>query len=84
MKSTREYRTPNGTFTRSLRKYIAEWRKITKTIESIPGFLVYAFDPDVAVRDETGRQTFDLPLWAAKAIIAVIAKDEGRPADLAD
>ena len=84
MSYAQQYRTPDGKFTRSWRKYITEWRKITKTIESIPGFVVFAFDPDVAVRDETGRQTFDLPLWAAKAIIAVIAKDEGRPADLAD
>lgn len=79
-----QYRTPDGKFTRSQKKYLDEWDKIIRAIESIPGFLVYAFDPDVAIRDEAGRNTFALPLWAAKAIIAVIAKDEGRPADLAD
>lgn len=77
MSYAQQYRTPDGKFTRSWMKYITEWRKITKTIESIPGFVVFAFDPDVAVRDETGRQSFGLPLWAAKILVELANKAKG-------
>lgn len=62
------YKCPDGRYTKSTRRYLAEWRRITRGVEKAFDARVYAFDPDLGVCTRDGRGHFSLPLWAARKI----------------
>jgi hypothetical protein len=73
-KETKYWRLPSGKDTHSQRRYIREWRAVTKEIERILNVNVYAFDPDIAFcrNMPDGRSSPRgecIPLWLAQRII---------------
>lgn len=64
----REYRLPSGDYTASTRRYVSEWKKLTKAVEKKLDARVYAFDPGVAVCLPDGGGSTTLPMWVAQKI----------------
>lgn len=62
------YRTPDGKHTTSSRRYIKEWRAITRPIEQGLGLKTIGFDPDLLMTNSDGRGSIDMPLWFAKRL----------------
>lgn len=62
------YCTPDGKHTTSSRRYIKEWRAITRPIEKELGLKTIGFDPDVLMSNRDGRGVIDMPIWFAKRL----------------
>ena len=69
----KQFRLPSGRYTTSTRRYLSEWKKLTKSVEQKLEARVYAFDPDVAVCLPDGRGSAALPLWVAHKIAGLDA-----------
>lgn len=65
---SKQFRLPSGNYTRSTRRYVSEWKKLTDAVERKLDARVYAFDPSVAVCLPDGRGSATLPLWVAQKI----------------
>ncbi len=81
----KEQRLPDGTWTKDVDLFTAEWDKLRKPFEDL-GFVVIGFDPGIALRDANNwDSSFVLPIWAAKRIIETMRTDkqtiEWRKAD---
>lgn len=66
-----DYKLPSGIRTRSVRRYLKEWRQITRAVERALDVRVYAFDPDLAVTNEGGTGYAEIPLWLENRIAAM-------------
>ena len=64
----KQFRLPGGNYTTSTRRYMREWKKLTRAVERKLDARVYAFDPDVAVCLPDWRSSATLPLWVAQRI----------------
>jgi hypothetical protein len=65
----KEQRLPDGTWTKNIDLFTAEWDKLRKPFEAL-GFVVIGFDPGIALRNANNwDSSFVLPVWAAKRII---------------
>lgn len=67
----RTYRLPNGNFTKSTDRYVTAWRKLSDGVVKAlneKGWSLYAFDPDIALRNEDGRK-FECPIWLARKLM---------------
>ena len=62
------YRTPDGKYTTSSRRYIKEWRSITRPIEKGLGLKTIGFDPGLLMSNHDGQGAIDMPLWFAKRL----------------
>ena len=68
----KEQRLPDGTWTKDVDLFTAEWDKLFKPFEEL-GFVVIGLDPGIALRDANNwDSSFVLPIWAAKRIIGAI------------
>ena len=70
-----EFRLPSGKYTISRKRYVSEWFKITRKLEKILDAECISFDPSIQLHQNGGfSRTVDIPLWAAKNIIASVEK----------
>jgi hypothetical protein len=67
------YRLPDGQQTTDSSKYLNEWNELKEAIERVLDVHVYAYDPDISVRDHFSIRSAELPLWLAKRIAALSA-----------
>ncbi len=61
------YNLPDGTTTKSSRKYIKAWRDLAAPIMKVTGMQIMGFDPGVLFSYE-GKTSLDLPVWFLKLI----------------
>lgn len=54
---------PSRKRTRSVTRYVREWRAFVRPIEKALGLSVTAWDPSVSFRSRSGDRTIQLPAW---------------------
>jgi YD repeat-containing protein len=72
-------RLPCGNLTTDVDAYIHAWKSLANVIEDALDAQVYAFNPDLGVRDKEGLAGFSLPMWAAQKIVTLVnQRDEAQ------
>ena len=62
------YRKTDGTYTKSVKAYVASWNAVKIPLEKELGVTTIGFDPDFLVKKE-GCKSTEIPLWLALKII---------------
>lgn len=68
------YRLPDGSDTRSQKKYVEAWREFAAPFEAA-GFLLHSFDPGISFHspDHPVDGVVSLPIWAARKLHDALA-----------
>ena len=64
------YKTPDGQYTKSVRRYLREWNAIKKPLEKALDLQSIGFDPSFSMCPKGGGPAVEIPLWLARRILA--------------
>ena len=65
---------PDGTYTKSMRLYLREWRALKKPIEDSLGMTTIGFDPGLLMAAKGKGGSVEMPLWFARRLSAAMKR----------